>query len=200
MYLTRGIIPALDAAKNRITDIYKWHKFAWRLFPEDKQRDYLFRVDQKGRHFELYVLSPKRPTPMSVGSWETLEVSRRLLNATDYRFRVRLNPTRKVARFDTSGNKCGQGKRVPLWDLKDIEAYLERKASSHGFSLQTHTIDGPYKEVSFGKGGKHTHCAVDVQGVLTVTDREKFAETYRTGIGSSKGFGFGLLLLKKISR
>jgi CRISPR system Cascade subunit CasE len=32
-----------------------------------------------------------------------------------------------------------------------------------------------------------------------VTDTERFAETYHSGIGSAKSFGFGLLLLAPIN-
>jgi CRISPR system Cascade subunit CasE len=46
---------------------------------------------------------------------------------------------------------------------------------------------------------KMTHLAVQFDGVLEVTDPAKFLETVRQGIGSAKGFGFGLLSLARVS-
>ncbi len=48
-----------------------------------------------------------------------------------------------------------------------------------------------------GQGGYHG--GVQFRGILEVTDREKFIETYHAGIGSAKGFGFGLLLLAPLN-
>ena len=42
-----------------------------------------------------------------------------------------------------------------------------------------------------------THVAVRFDGLLEVTDPVKFLETLRAGIGSAKGFGFGLLSLAR---
>jgi CRISPR system Cascade subunit CasE len=42
------------------------------------------------------------------------------------------------------------------------------------------------------------HVAVDFRGVLRVQDREKFKRTFAAGIGSAKGFGFGLLMLEPV--
>jgi CRISPR system Cascade subunit CasE len=39
--------------------------------------------------------------------------------------------------------------------------------------------------------------AVRYDGLLEVTDPVKFLETLRAGIGSAKGFGFGLLSLAR---
>ena len=48
------------------------------------------------------------------------------------------------------------------------------------------------------KGQSGYHGGVQFRGALEVTDQEKFIETYQSGIGSAKGFGFGLLLLAPI--
>ena len=43
------------------------------------------------------------------------------------------------------------------------------------------------------------HGGVQFRGVLEVTDREHFIQTYQAGIGGAKGFGFGLLLLSPVN-
>ena len=42
------------------------------------------------------------------------------------------------------------------------------------------------------------HGGVQFRGTLEVIDPERFIETYQSGIGSAKGFGFGLLLLAPV--
>ena len=42
-----------------------------------------------------------------------------------------------------------------------------------------------------------THQAVRFEGVLQVVDPVAFQQTLRCGIGSAKGFGFGLLSLAR---
>lgn len=52
----------------------------------------------------------------------------------------------------------------------------------------------PLGENPTGKGFRTIqHFAVDFDGVLRVTDPQKFVEAVRCGIGPAKGFGFGLL-------
>ena len=50
-------------------------------------------------------------------------------------------------------------------------------------------------------GHRHdiTHFAVKFEGELVVTDPTRFAETLKNGIGSAKGFGFGLLSVARAS-
>jgi CRISPR system Cascade subunit CasE len=48
------------------------------------------------------------------------------------------------------------------------------------------------------KGQAGYHGGVQFRGTLEVTDPVKFAETYQSGIGSAKGFGFGMLLLAPV--
>jgi CRISPR-associated protein Cas6/Cse3/CasE subtype I-E len=40
---------------------------------------------------------------------------------------------------------------------------------------------------------------IEFRGVLEVTDRARFFQTFRSGVGSAKAFGFGLLVLAPIS-
>jgi CRISPR system Cascade subunit CasE len=49
------------------------------------------------------------------------------------------------------------------------------------------------------KGHSGYHGGVQFRGTLAVGDPVRFAETYHSGIGSAKGFGFGLLLLAPLN-
>jgi CRISPR-associated protein Cas6/Cse3/CasE subtype I-E len=44
-----------------------------------------------------------------------------------------------------------------------------------------------------GVVGLVTHVGVRFDGLLTVVDPVRFVQTLETGVGSAKGFGFGLL-------
>ena len=58
----------------------------------------------------------------------------------------------------------------------------------------------PMEESHFHKKGHSAyHGGVQFRGILEVTDPDKFAATYQSGIGSAKSFGFGLLLLAPIN-
>jgi CRISPR system Cascade subunit CasE len=45
-----------------------------------------------------------------------------------------------------------------------------------------------------------THHAVRFDGLLVVTDPERLRHALRAGIGSAKGFGFGLLSLARADK
>jgi CRISPR system Cascade subunit CasE len=93
-------------------------------------------------------------------------------------FRLRANPTAK-----SDGHKYAlPPERFPEW--------LERKAHQHGFKVlvQVTTPEGTVP----GKGDFVLVSAV-FDGILRVTDAEKFLRGIERGIGQSQCFGFGLL-------
>lgn len=201
MYLTKVNISAMEAAKTFINSYYRWHQFVWKAFPErdGQTRDFLHRVEESRGDYTLYILSPQRPKLVSIGNWETREVSSTFYDGKKYAFKVRLNPTYKEPRFNEDKKEAKQGVRRALWDPQKISKYISHKALDNGFTILGQQIDGPYKNISW-KGAKPiTHASVEVQGVLEVTDATKFKLAATQGIGSAKGFGFGLMLLKKVS-
>ena len=65
-------------------------------------------------------------------------------------------------------------------------------------SADTLEVGAPVDETFDKDGRRGKHAAVDFTGVMRVTDRDLFIQTFNTGIGSAKGFGYGLLMLKPI--
>ena len=59
-------------------------------------------------------------------------------------------------------------------------------------------IGAPMDETFVKDGRRVKHVAVEFAGVLRVVDRERFAAAFYSGIGSAKGFGYGLLMLQPI--
>lgn len=127
-------------------------------------------------------------------------------------FRLRANPTKKVgsvSKEDRLAGKKGNGQRLALLREDEQVAWLLEKAEQGGFRIPGEWLqdgDGgkapnfrcdvmPEGWVRCGKDG-HTagrFHAVRFEGMLEVTDPGRFLLTLQNGIGSAKGFGFGLL-------
>ncbi len=124
------------------------------------------------------------------------------------RFRIRVNPTKKSATYGSNGadrnpSSKSQGKRVTLWDkeTKPTDAILDwfaRKGSQKGFSVgscDVVNLGWVVGKKPNGKGDEHVmrFRSALLEGKLTVTDAMEFHAAINAGIGSAKGFGFGLL-------
>jgi CRISPR system Cascade subunit CasE len=86
---------------------------------------------------------------------------------------------------------------------KQLEAWLIEKGKSHGFVLvrekrlkfqaegyQWHALPKKGKEAGFS--------SVDFEGEIEVVDPELFSQVLYTGIGPAKGFGCGLMLVRRV--
>lgn len=135
-------------------------------------------------------------------------------------FRLRANPTKKIK---ADGRK--NGARVGLVTEEEQLAWLQRKANDakqpSGFRLRSVVViaeeqpelrtsrqlkNAPDEDSSGSSvvvatavkvARKMTHLAVRFEGVLQVVDPVAFQQTLRCGIGSAKGFGFGLLSIAR---
>jgi CRISPR system Cascade subunit CasE len=113
-------------------------------------------------------------------------------------FRLRANPTIKK---DRPGKK--QGHRIGIYDETGQIEWLKRKADLGGFRiLNVRSLqEGKISDTIFRQNSstqKMEMLAILFDGELQVIDPEKVNETIRNGIGSGKGFGFGLLSLARI--
>ena len=108
-------------------------------------------------------------------------------------FRLRANPTVK-RRFPN-----GDHKRVGIYRPEEQIAWLERKGELGGFrvlSVRTcHELEAGGRIQRQGETHKLKLLTVRFDGISQVTNPERLQETLRQGIGSGKGFGFGLLSL-----
>jgi len=205
-------------AKEKIYDNYAWHKKAWTMFeyqPELKERNnkpekdkgptpFLSRYIQKSNHAELLLVSKYRPLkPDWCGSeqWQLIEINESYLSQPSYFFDLYANPTRSVKKPDGNGGFAKNGKRLTLMDNKSQREWLLRKGVNHGFQLAEDIplrIEKPVNHRFDRKGKKGLHIGVRFQGALRVTDREFFRKAFQEGIGTAKGFGFGLLMIKPV--
>nr|MCU0780893.1 type I-E CRISPR-associated protein Cas6/Cse3/CasE [Akkermansiaceae bacterium] len=132
-------------------------------------------------------------------NWESKAIGETFLDAASFRFSLLANPTKKIK----SATNAKNGRRVPLVKREDLLAWLERKASQHGFRITTPQIRTvPRPRQSFVKASENragVHTATEFTGILEVTDPAAFRAAFACGIGSAKAFGFGMLCLAPMS-
>jgi len=159
--------------------------------------------------------------------FDVREISSSFLTHSHYAFDLRANPVKmQLIPRDANGEpilnangKRKRGKRIPLtkpYELREwliqkgkVRALLSNKGEKPrelpgGFRIiesEERPLEiKPMVENHFRKK-EHAayHGGVQFRGVLEVTDREHFIKSYQAGIGSAKGFGFGLLLLAPLN-
>ncbi|MCU0848440.1 MAG: type I-E CRISPR-associated protein Cas6/Cse3/CasE [Spirochaetes bacterium] len=208
-YLSKAVIDCKTAARYRLFDVYAWHKAAWKAFPgePDKTRDFLFRVDTVERGFRLFILAlqePMRPEWCPEDCWAVRELKNDFLDHNFYRFDIKANPTKKIPKTDDKGKRTKNGMRKALTILEDQINWFNRKAQESGFSV----LDDPplfiepaqnYRFIKNQiKSDPGLHVGIRFQGVLEVIDREAFKKAFMMGIGSAKGFGFGMMVIQPL--
>ncbi|MDD5328426.1 MAG: type I-E CRISPR-associated protein Cas6/Cse3/CasE [Sulfuricella sp.] len=225
-WLARLEIDAETARAEGIYDSYTWHKKLWECYPDapDTKRDFLTRIDTLEGAFRLWILAerkPARPQWCSPEGFALKEIAPSFLAHRHYAFDLRANPIKTVVQRGPNGEtlyrptgKRKSGKRVPLVEADELRSWLIQKGKVRcrdsvtgldvpgGFQIvEDKPLEiSPMVESYFRKKGQAAyHGGVQFRGTLEVTDPVKFIETYQSGIGSAKGFGFGLLLLAPIN-
>jgi CRISPR system Cascade subunit CasE len=207
-WLTRIRVDFGLANRLRLHDNYAWHRTAWELFPgrDGKPRHFLSRLNVRQEGFELLLLaqeSASRPSWCPQECYDERKIRSSFLEHQYYRFDLRANPTRKVAKPDKDGNRAKNGRRLALLQTEDQLAWLGRKADGSGFRIleSPPVVIDPATSHTFRipKQNRHgLHLGVSFRGLLEVTDRREFQEAFHTGIGSAKAFGFGMLVLAPV--
>ena len=130
-------------------------------------------------------------------------------------FRLCANPTKRVGKSDKlaaekykPSDEKKIRRRVELRTDEEKIGWLKRKGEDAGFQLTNVQIKEAVENAvvhssskQFGRRGrdekKMTFGAVIFEGVLQVTDAQKFRESLKTGIGTGKAYGFGLMSVAK---
>ena len=219
MYLSRLILnPRTRRVQRELAEPYEMHRSILRAFPAalPQGERMLFRVDELPKYnapallvqsvtipdwswlaeddgARGYLLPVPEPNP-AVKPFDLKLVAGQALG-----FRLRANPTVKKDTDD------GRSVRRGLLTEDEQMKWLARKAEAGGFSVLSVNIaregkvGGDIHRTNDETGKKEaldlTLLAVRFDGVLQVTDSAKLIAAAETGIGSAKGFGFGLLSL-----
>lgn len=197
MYLSKV---AVDWRMSR--NPYSLHQALWSLFPDrpDESRSFLFHVqsNKPGKAASLLMLSRHQPTVKSNSS----QIVRgpkdltplRIIADQKYRFLLTANPAKVIRDRDDVSRKL----RVPLIREEQQLDWLSRKLDGAA-SLET-TITRTNPPIYFQKPGHGAGKVVTVtfEGVLKVTTPAELVKRMTEGIGPAKGFGCGLLLLRRV--
>jgi CRISPR system Cascade subunit CasE len=206
---------------------YEMHKTVWNCHPTVRRDPatgafldrLLFRVDADHGSPTLLVQSEVEPDwghlpdgylRTSPPDCKPLDVA--FTPGQRLRFRLRANPTKRVAAKNPGFAGTMVGKRVGLNTEVEQIRWLLRKGEAGGFTVPGEWVAakhpataGPIELPNFRvdaisegrvhhvKGGTGALAAVRFEGVLVVTDPAAFRDTVFAGIGSAKGLGFGLL-------
>lgn len=203
-------------------DSYGAHKIIWRFFegdPDDK-RSFIFRRDDDRNWPRFYIVSCVAPVDKS-GNWEieSKPYSPKLYTGQRLSFTLCANPIRKKKDRDGKGKRHdvvmeaktalkGIGKPRKEWpSIADIIqkegiGWLKVRSEKYGFSINDNEVqvDGYRQNSSFKGKGKQAirFSALDFTGLLGVTDPDKFKKALYEGIGPAKGFGCGMMMVRKI--
>jgi CRISPR system Cascade subunit CasE len=158
----------------------------------------LFRVDASPSGQELAVLVQSLTEP----EWSKLESKPGYLTAAPVTkaFEPRFAPGQRLAfRLVANPSVKHEGRRLGLYREEETIAWMERKAAENGFDLARLVSRPPERIRCTTAGGQPaTLASVRFDGVLVVRDPERLVAAIQSGIGSAKGFGFGLLSLARV--
>lgn len=193
-------------------EAYRDHALIWRLFPGNgEKRDFIFRRLDDGKSY--YVVSARPPQEDSgLFQIQTKPYAPQVTAGTTLAFELRANPVisrrtadgrsqrhdvlmdakrrapadkaHKLAQVMDAAGKAWLLERAPRWGLAVHESSLLQKAYTQ------HRIKR--------KGQGIGYSSLDYQGVAEVTDADKLTHALLHGAGHSKGFGCGLLLVKRL--
>ena len=158
----------------------------------------LFRLDTDGETGGMSVLVQSEMEPDwgklngatgFITEYKSKQFDPEFVQGQMLRFRLRANPTRRIK---------DSGKRHGILGEEAQIDWLRRKGLQSGFEV----IDATVIKEGFAEDKmtdtndrKHslTILSVRFDGLLRVIDPDAFRQTIEQGIGSAKGFGFGLL-------
>lgn len=207
MFLSRVEIPwALSR------NPYEFHRHVWRLFPDEgkesrssdteSRQGFLFRVEDNkpGRPSRLLVQSRRPPQGIAeltlIG---TREFHPQPVLGQRLSFILTANPIKTIVdtQRDFKPGKQSEKCRVPLIREEEQREWLTRKLACAGEIVSANVQ--PQPPMYFRKGrraGKLATATFD--GVFQVRDPASLTTLLENGVGPAKGFGCGLLLVRRV--
>jgi CRISPR system Cascade subunit CasE len=196
MFLARLQLNQSRVAVNWAANPYRVHQRLRMAYPNDPRL--LFRIEDLPDNGGTHIITQSHTEPDWAAAFDGFHVLLRppehkpfdpqLQAGRSYRFRLLANPTMKH-----------EGKRLSLFLEAEQQAWLARKLADTGAEalgcvtasrgLQR-SRKNPWKDKN-----QQTHFAVLFEGALRVTDPSALRAAVENGIGSAKGYGFGLLSL-----
>ena len=221
MYFSRitlnSIVNSASFADNFCQDSYKEHHVVWKFFDDDPdlKRDFLYHYENRMGRPGYYIVSNRKPVDQK-NFWKvaTKLYKPKIYLCQVFSFILRANPviTINSKRHDVvmhekqkiRYNHLPKNERPSLQHLveKSGYAWLESRAERSGFSISESMlkIDGYQTYHTYKKGSKKpiSYSVIEYEGILTVSNEERFKQTLFNGLGRSKAFGCGLLMIRPV--
>jgi CRISPR system Cascade subunit CasE len=191
---------------------YRDHALVWRLFPGDgAQRDFIFRRLDDERSF--YVVSARPPQADSrLFQIQSKPYAPQLEQGERLRFDLRANPTVSVRQADghsrrhdvlmhaKRGVQAGQREQLAQVLQAAGRDWLLQRAKQWGLVVNEDSVlqDGYRQQRLRRKGGNIEYSTLDYQGMAEVVDPRRLSQALLQGVGHGKGFGCGLLLVRRM--
>ena len=207
MFISRVEIP-----RSLSRNPYEFHRRLWRLFPDEAKESrsndtelrqgFLFRIEENkyGRPVGLLVQSRRPPQSTSgLNLIGTREFHPRPLEKQRLAFILTANPIKTIidTQRDSKLVKTSEKCRVPLICEEEQREWLSRKLAN-ACEIMTVNVQ-PHQPMYFRKGsqaGKLVTSTFD--GILQVSDPTCLTQLLENGVGPAKGFGCGLLLVRRM--
>ncbi len=213
MYLSRVEIDTNNRRKMRdLKHLGCYHAWIEDSFLDEREKSKekrsrkLWRIDSIDEKYYLLILSESEPNfeklekygvKNSASSKNYNDFLESLKEGMRANFRIKLNTVRSHA-DRVKYKKRGRVMPVPLDELNSF--FIER-AEKNGFSVNAdefcvlkreNEIFKHYDEDNKEKSEINL-ASTTYEGILTITDLEKFKQALKIGIGKKKAYGFGLL-------
>ena len=204
MYLSRiELNIGLRETMKALVSPSKFHGAVENSFSGERSRR-LWRIDDLNGKKYILILSETIPNLEHfaeqfgyVGKYETKDYSillDRIMNGGKWRFRLTANPTISKS----------HGKVLAHITPKYQKKWLSDRAEKCGFSLdddEFQTVQSKWYDFHKKDGDKSANIrllSVTFEGILTISNAEKFKEILCNGIGREKAYGQGLLTVVRI--
>lgn len=181
---------------------------------DESRKRLLWRIDYVGNKCYLLLLSEERPNltllvrqfgyPDIHPQGETREYTpflEKLSNGQQWKFRLKANPVRNSAR---ETDESGRGKVFAHVTAEQQMNWLLTRAEGCGLALKPDeftVMNTDWKKFYKGSRGQHQVVlrTATFEGILTITDVERFRLSLIGGIGRAKAYGCGLMTIMRIT-
>ncbi len=193
MYLSKW-----QVEKRAVKNIYDVHRRLWQAFPnlgKKATRPFLFYMSEKLKFYELLMQSSYCPQLIKNADFNLLAskvFNPQFESQQHLSFLLCANPVKRPKQIIKKYNP-----RIPLLNEDERIQWLQRQLSG-GAILEEVQIEAQ-NVLSFQKKQyMGTLVTATYSGVLQVDNVHQFIEKYQNGIGPAKGFGCGMMLIRKV--
>ena len=207
MYLSRVQVDKSNRLKIKdLTNLGAYHGWVEQSFPEKyiegNRPRHLWRIDKLGDKEYLLVVSEERPDLQRLEKYGVLNTAETknydhyldgITNNSKWRFKLTANPTYRIN--DEKGSRV-----VPHITVDQQLNWLIERSEKNGFKFLTNdekssiSVDIIERDWPILRKKRRVKLSrVTFEGILEVTDKNKFKSVLTKGIGKEKAYGMGLL-------